>query len=215
MRVLGLTGSIAMGKSTASAIFRSLGIPVYDSDAVVHSLLSSTAVQTIAAVFPDVIVHGAVDRLALGAKVFGDSVRLQQLESILHPLVLQAERRFLQCAASSHKYLVVLDIPLLFETHSERRCDAVAVVTAPPFLQTQRAMRRVGMTLKKLEFIKSRQISESEKRRRATFVVPTGLGYRSTLRSLIQITKTMCMHPSHHWPPRPLHDFLLQRGDHA
>ncbi len=215
MRVLGLTGSIAMGKSTAAAIFRRLGIPVYDSDAVVHSLLSSTAVQTISAVFPDVIVHGAVDRLALGARVWGDFVQLQQLESILHPLVRQAERRFLQRAATNHKLMVVLDIPLLFETNGEQRCDAVAVVTAPQFLQTQRAMRRVGMTLKKLESIRRRQIPENEKRRRATFVVQTGLGYRSTLRRLMKITETMCLRPSHHWPPRPRKDFWLQGGDHA
>ena len=210
MRILGLTGSIAMGKSTATIMLRRLGILVYDSDAVVHALLISTAVQKIAEIFPDVIVHGKVDRLALGAKVFGDSFRLKQLEDVLHPLVLQAEKRFLQDAAIKRESLVVLDVPLLFETSTDRHCDAVAVVTAPPFLQTQRAMRRVGMTRQKLESIRRHQMPESEKRRRATFVVQTGLGCRFTLRSLLRIAETMRMRPAYHWPPRSLSNFLLQ-----
>ncbi|VBB69541.1 Dephospho-CoA kinase [invertebrate metagenome] len=215
MHILGLTGSIAMGKSTVATMLRRFGIPVYDSDAAVHTLLSSAAMPTIAATFPDAIQDGVVDRLALGSRVFGDPVQLRQLEAILHPLVRQAEKRFLQRAATRHTTLVALEIPLLFETCSEQRCDTVVVVTAPQFLQTQRALCRVGMTLHKLEAIRLRQTPEIEKRRRAHFVVPTGLGLRATVRCLMRVIGIARMCPSHHWPPRPLSGMSRQGRHYA
>ncbi len=149
MRILGLTGSIGMGKSTAAAMLRALGLPVHDADATVHQLLGrgGKAVAAVDAAFPGVVVAGAVDRKALGAKVFGQPAQLKKLEAILHPLVRREEQRFLQDCREKRHDVVVLDIPLLFETGGEKRCDGVVVVTAPQFLQTQRVMKRPGMTM--------------------------------------------------------------------
>lgn len=204
MHILGLTGSIAMGKSSAAAMLQRLGVPVHDADATVHTLLSGTALPAVRATFPEVISGGTVDRIALGTKVFGDPTELRRLEAILHPLVHEAEQGFLRRAAARHVTLVALDIPLLFETEGEWRCDAVVVVTAPRFLQTQRALRRAGMTSGRLEAIRACQISEAEKRHRANFIVPSGLGRGTTLRYLIRIIRTMRTWPIHCWPPRSL-----------
>lgn len=189
MVVLGLTGSIGMGKSTAAAMLRRMGIPVHDADAAVHRLLAKggAAVPAIAAAFPGVVGNGAVDRAALGAAVFKDPAALRRLEAIVHPLVRRAEREFLRRARRQGRRLVVLDIPLLFETGGERRCDAVAVVSAPAFLQAQRVLKRPGMTSERLSAVRASQMADAEKRRRADAVIPTGLGRRPTLRALTRL----------------------------
>jgi dephospho-CoA kinase len=178
MKILGLTGSIGMGKSTAARMLRRMGLPVHDADAVVHRLLAKggAAIPAIAAVFPGVVVDGAVDRRALGAVVFGNPPALRRLEAILHPLVRQAERRFLQRQRRQRAALVVLDVPLLLETGGQRRCDAVLVVTAPAFLQAQRVLRRPGMTAERLAAVRAQQMPDAEKIRRADYVIPTGCG---------------------------------------
>ena len=200
MKILGLTGSIGMGKSTAAAMVRRMGIPVHDADQVVHQLLDTggAAVPLIATVFPDAVKDGKVDRACLGAHVFSDRPALARLESLLHPLVRQAEQRFLQRARASRKALTVLDIPLLFETNGESRCDAVALICAPPFLQSLRVLRRPGMTPEKLAGIRLRQTSEREKKRRADFLAPSSLGRRETLRRLIKIIAAVLSKSPYH-----------------
>jgi len=186
MIVVGLTGSIGMGKSTAAALLRRLGIPVYDADRAVHQLLArgGGAVLAVAARFPAVVRAGAVDRAALGRIVFADPAQLRALEAIVHPLVLVAQRRFLAAQARRRTRLVVLDIPLLFEAGSDRRCAAVLVVSAPSFIQSQRVLRRPGMTAEQFAGILAKQMPDLEKRRRADLVIPTGLGKRLTLTRL-------------------------------
>jgi dephospho-CoA kinase len=193
MVILGLTGSIGMGKTTAAAMLRRCGIPVHDADATVHRLLGprGAAVAAVEASFPGIVRNGAVDRPALARRVFGDPVQLKRLESILHPLVRRAERRFLARATAAQAPIVVLDIPLLFETGADRRCDATVVVSAPRFLQRARVLRRPGMTPDRLAAIEARQMPDAEKRRRADFVVRTGGDRRATLRALIRIVKVM------------------------
>jgi len=203
MRVLGLTGGIAMGKSTAARQLRRLGLPLHDADAAVHRLYArgGPAVPAIAARFPAAVVEGRVDRQVLGRLVFGRPDELRALERILHPLVRQATRRFLRTQALRRRRLVVLDIPLLFETGGERLCDAVVVVSAPGFLQRQRALRRPGMTAEKLDAILARQTPDREKRRRADHVVPSGLGYGFALRHLQRAVRLARRAPRRAWPP--------------
>lgn len=191
MRILGLTGSIGMGKTTAAQALRRLKIPVHDADAVVHRLLGpgGAAVAKVAAAFPGVVKDGAVDRQALGERVFADPAQLKRLEAILHPLVQQASRRFLAKARIARRELVVLDIPLLFETGAEARCDAVIVVSAPRLVQRPRVLARRGMTAERLAGIEARQMPDAEKRRRADYVVPTGLDRRTALRALRRALK--------------------------
>ncbi len=193
MRVLGLTGSIGMGKSAAARALRRLGVPVHDADAAVHRLLGpgGGAVATVARVFPGVVADGAVDRAALGRRVFNNPAALARLEAILHPLVQRSEQRFLRGALARREPVAVLDIPLLFEIGGERRCDAVIVVSAPRFVQEARVLRRKGMTAARLLAVRARQMPDAEKRRRADFVVPTGLDKRATLRRLAAIVRVM------------------------
>jgi len=193
VRILGLTGSIGMGKSTAAAMLRRLGVPVFDSDAAVHRLLAKggAAVPQVQAAFPDVIADGAVDRQALGARVFADPAALERLEKIVHPLVRCEEARFLSAARRRRVPVVVLDIPLLFESGGERRCDATVLVTAPRAVQEARVLARPGMTREKLAGIRARQMPEREKLRRADFVVLTSLGKRYTLQALRRIVRAM------------------------
>jgi dephospho-CoA kinase len=190
--VLGLTGSIAMGKSTAAAMFGRLGVPVYDADRAVHRLMErgGLAVPMIAARFPDVIRNGAVDRRALGARVFDDTAALADLEGILHPLVARQRQAFLRRAKAERRPLVVLDIPLLFETGGERLCDAVAVVSAPAFLQYAR-LRCRGIGCERIEAILRRQMPDAEKRRRADFVIPTGRGKGATYEAIRRLVSTL------------------------
>jgi dephospho-CoA kinase len=204
MVVLGLTGSIAMGKSTAAQGFRALEVPVFDADAAVHRLLGpgGAAVASVAEAFPDCGRDGAIDRTKLGRLAFGDASALARLEALLHPLVRDAERRFLSQAAAARRPLVVLDIPLLFETGAERRVDAVAVVSAPAFLQRQRALRRAGMTGARLAAIRARQLADAEKRRRADFVIATGLERRRALAAIAAVVDALRGRPGQAWPRR-------------
>jgi dephospho-CoA kinase len=191
--VLGLTGSIGMGKSTAAKMLRRLGLPLHDADAAVHDLLGpgGAAVAAVAAVFPTVVVAGQVDRQRLGATVFQDPVALSKLEAILHPRVRQMARDFLRAQTRRKRRSVVLDIPLLFETGGDQLCDAVIVVTAPRFLQEARVLSRPGMTVERLRAIQGHQMPEGEKCRRADFVVQTGLAKGYTLRQLAAIIKVV------------------------
>ncbi|MBU0725672.1 MAG: dephospho-CoA kinase [Alphaproteobacteria bacterium] len=191
MILLGLTGSIGMGKSTAATMLRALGLPVHDADATVHRLLGKggAAVAKVDAAFPGVVSQGAVDRRLLGNRVFGDDASLRRLEKILHPMVRAAERRFLGRMRRQRRKIAVLDIPLLYETGGEARVDAVIVVSAPARIQALRVLRRPGMTPQKFRAILAKQISDSEKRRHADFVVTTGLSRAHSLRQLKQIVR--------------------------
>ncbi|WP_020590431.1 dephospho-CoA kinase [Kiloniella laminariae] len=195
MFILGLTGSIGMGKSTAAAMFRRFGIPVHDADAVVHRLMGhkGTAVAAIAALFPAAVSSGGVDRKKLGDEVLGKPEKLKQLEQIIHPLVRREMQAFLTRQALLRHRLVVLDIPLLYETGGDAFCDAVLVVSCPGFLQQQRVLSRAGMTREKFASIVQKQVSDLEKRARADFVVATGLGRRHTLltiRNLLALSQS-------------------------
>ncbi|CAO3352652.1 dephospho-CoA kinase [Azospirillum melinis] len=204
MIVLGLTGSIGMGKSTAARMLKAMGAPVCDSDAVVHGLLGrgGRAVPVIDAAFPGVVVDGAVSRPALGAAVFRDPDALKRLEAILHPMVQAAQRDFLARSARRGARIAVLDIPLLFETKGERRVDATIVVSAPFVVQRARVLARPGMTAEKFAGILARQMPDMEKRQRADYVVPTGAGRLVTRRALQGIVRDVVRGPGRHWPPR-------------
>jgi dephospho-CoA kinase len=204
MIILGLTGSIGMGKTTAAAQLRRLRVPVHDADAAVHALMArkGAAVAPIAAEFPTTVKDGKVDRAALGRIVYADATALRRLEAIVHPLVRAREEAFLCRCARRGEPLVVLDIPLLFETGGERRVDATIVLSAPLFLQRQRVMRRPGMTAERFARIRAHQISDAEKRKRADFVVHTGLGKGATLRELMAALKVLRRRRGRHWPPR-------------
>jgi dephospho-CoA kinase len=186
MKVIGLTGSIGMGKTTAAQLFRRRGVPVYDADRAVHGLSAKggRAVAAIGRAFPGVVKDGAVDRKKLGAIVFNDAKALKRLESILHPLVAEERRAFLRRMRARRKKAVVLDIPLLFETGNDALADVIVVVSAPAFLQTARVMKRPGMTAEKLAGILSHQMADGDKRRRAHLVVRTGAGKRPALRQI-------------------------------
>lgn len=204
MVIVGLTGSIGMGKTTAANMLRHLGVPVHDSDAVVHRFLGpgGKAVVAVDRSFPGVVRDGAVDRRALGERVFGDDEGLGRLEAIIHPLVHEAQVRFLKQAAARHDKLVVLDIPLLFEIGGQERCDATIVISAPRFLQEARVLSRDGMTRETFERIVARQMPDAEKRRRADFVVPSGLGRGPTLRRLSRIVTLLRERRGRRWPPK-------------
>ncbi|MBT5570915.1 MAG: dephospho-CoA kinase [Alphaproteobacteria bacterium] len=189
MIVLGLTGSIGMGKSTAANMFRALGVPVHDADATVHDLLADNR-QVRAAIdarFPGVVMERAVDRQALGAAVFGNPEARRDLESILHPRVRRASEIFLRRHRVLGTALVVLDIPLLYETGGEARVDGVVVVSAPAAMQRRRVMARPGMDEDRFSGILASQMPDHEKRRRADFVVETGLGKAYTFAKLKRI----------------------------
>ena len=177
MIVLGLTGSIGMGKSTTAQLFEAEGVPVYDADAAVHALYAKGgAAAAIEAAFPGVTVDGAVDRTRLSAEVVGKPEALKRLEAIVHPLVGHSRQSFFEAAQASGADVVVLDIPLLFETGGERNVDAVVVVSAPEALQRERVLARPGMTAEKLDAILARQTPDAEKRARADFVIDTARG---------------------------------------
>jgi len=173
MLILGLTGSIGMGKTTTAGCFAKRGVAVHDADAAVHALYRGAAVAPVGAEFPDVIVDGVVDRTRLGAIVLGNKQAIARLEAIVHPLVREAENAFLDRMRRAGAHLVVLDIPLLFETGAEARCHAVAVVTAPAQIQRQRVLDRPGMTPERLDAILARQMPDAEKRKRAHSLIET------------------------------------------
>ena len=176
--MVGLTGSIGMGKTETAKLFAKLGIPLYDADAIVHALYDkgAAAVEPVGEAFPGVVKNGRVDRAALAAIVGSDKQAFQRLENIVHPLVRAAEREFLAAAVKRGEELVVLDIPLLFETGGASRMDAVVVVSAPEAVQRERVLKREGMTLEKLQAIHARQVPDAEKRAKADFVIETDKG---------------------------------------
>lgn len=182
MIVLGLTGSIGMGKSTVGKMFAEEGAPVFDSDAAVHALYAAggAAAAPVEAAFPGVTVDGAVDREALSRRVVGDEAAIKRLETIVHPLVRQAQAEFLQTNRDAGTKVVVLDIPLLFESGGAKLVDKVAVVSAPADAQRERVLARPGMTAEKFEAILARQTPDAEKRARADFVIDTGGSLEAT-----------------------------------
>jgi len=189
MIVLGLTGSIGMGKSTAADFFAEAGVPVHDADAVVHRLYAGEAAPLIEAAFPGTTRAGMVDRTRLAERVVGDQPALARLEAIVHPLVRREEERFLAQAEAAGAAVAVLNIPLLFESGAERRCDAVAVVSAPAEMQRERVMARPGMTEEKFTGLLAKQMPDAEKRRRADFVVDSSQDFDSTraqVRAILQ-----------------------------
>ena len=186
MIVLGVTGSIAMGKSTVSTMLSHLSNPIHDADKTVHELLSvnGKAYYEIAESFPGAIQVNGVDRTKLGEEVFGTPEQLKQLEDTLHPLVREARNKFVKQQSRYKSRLVILDVPLLYEIGGDKDCDKVLVVSAPYYIQRQRALARQGMTQTKFDDILKRQLPDHEKRRRADFIVPTGLGKAYTYRAL-------------------------------
>jgi dephospho-CoA kinase len=176
MRVLGLTGSIGMGKSTTARLFAEAGVPVYDADATVHMVYQGEAAPAIEAAFPGTTVDGKVDRSRLSAQVAHDPVALRRLEQIVHPMLQVYHRKFLEDAEQSGAPVAVVDVPLLFETGSEKRVDAVVVVTTDPDIQRRRVLARDNMTRELLDAILARQLPDAEKRRRADFLVDTSHG---------------------------------------
>jgi dephospho-CoA kinase len=194
MFILGLTGSIGMGKSATAKMFAEEGVPVYDADAAVHRLYEGEATPLIEAAFPGTTANGKVDRDRLAKAVLGDPAAIKRLESIVHPLVHNARERFIAEAERSGVPIAVLDIPLLYETKGDARCDAVVVVSAPAEMQKTRAFERPGMSEEKLTAILANQIPDAAKRARADFVVDTSQGFepaRAQVRDILKRVGTM------------------------
>src|SRR3982075_2577699 len=176
MLILGLTGSIGMGKSTTAKLFVEAGVPVYDADATVHMLYEGEAVPVIEAAFPGTTADGKVDRTRLSARVVHDPAAIKQLEQVVHPMLGASRQKFLEEAEQSGALVAVVDVPLLYETGGEKRVDAVVVVTTSPEIQRERILARDNMTREKLDAILTRQLPDAEKRKRADFVVDTSHG---------------------------------------
>jgi dephospho-CoA kinase len=191
MIVLGLTGSIGMGKSATARMFEEAGVPVHDSDEAVHRLYAGEAVPAIEAAFPGVVSNGVVDRTRLSAHVLGDAPAMKRLEAIIHPMVRADADAFIACHRATGVPLVVLDIPLLFETGGRGRVDKVAVVSAPAEIQRERVLSRPGMTPDKFEAILSRQVPDAEKRRQADFVIDTAGGFDAARAEVRRIIDTL------------------------
>jgi dephospho-CoA kinase len=193
MRILGLTGSIGMGKSTTAKLFIEAGVPVYDADAAVHKIYESEAAPAVEAAFPGTTVDGKVDRAKLSAKVVHNPAAMKQLEQIVHPMLGASRQKFLAAAEQSGAPVIVMDIPLLFETGGEKRVDAVVVVTTSPESQRERILARGTMTNEALDAILARQLPDAEKRKRADFVVDTSHGLdpvRAAIRDiLVEVVK--------------------------
>jgi dephospho-CoA kinase len=193
MRILGLTGSIGMGKSTTAKLFAEAGVPVYDADATVHKIYEDEAAPKIEAAFPGTTTNGKVDRARLSAKVVHDPAAIKRLEQIVHPMLRAYHQEFLDDAERSGAAVAVVDVPLLFETGGDKRVDAVVVVTTSPEIQRQRILARDDMTDDKLDAILARQMSDAEKRKRADFVVDTSHGLepvRAQIRDILdQVAK--------------------------
>ncbi len=192
MIILGLTGSIGMGKSATAAMFATEGLPVYDADAAVHALYEKggAAVAPLSERFGDILKDGAVDRAALRAKVVDHPDAMKDLEQIVHPLVRQSQLNFRQQALESESKIAVLDIPLLFETGGDQRCDFVAVVTAPADLQKARVLARGEMSEEQFEQIRAKQMSDADKRARADFIISTAFGFdfaRAHVQAIIEL----------------------------
>jgi len=197
--VLGLTGSIGMGKSATADLFRRLGVPVHDADAAVHALYRGRAAPLIEKEFPGTVADGVVDRRKLGQAVLGDAEKLKRLESIVHPLVREAKEEFLE-RVSARAPLAVLDIPLLLETGGDRGCDAVLVVTAPAEVQRARVLARPGMTEETFNAILRKQMPDAQKRARAHFLVDTSRGFASAEAQIRSILACLAGRPGRHDP---------------
>jgi len=193
--VLGLTGSIGMGKSTTAGLFVAQGVPLHDADAAVHRLHRGSAAAPIEAAFPGTVVNGVVDRARLGAAVLGKPDALRRLEAIIHPLVREEENAFIARCRREGRGLAIIDVPLLLETRGEARCDAVLVVTAPAPVQRERVLARPGMTAEKLDAILARQMPDAEKRRHAHFLVDTSRGLVAAGREVGSILKALAGRP--------------------
>lgn len=194
MFVLGLTGSLGMGKSTTTKFFAGEGVPVHDADAAVHRLYDGEAAPLIETAFPGTTAGGKVDRDKLARRVLNDTAAIERLEAIVHPLVRSAEKRFLAEAERKGAAVAVLDIPLLFETGGDKRCDAVVVVSAPADMQRARVFERPGMNEQKFSAILAKQMPDAEKRSRADFVVDTSKGFdaaRAQVRDILARVATM------------------------
>lgn len=202
--LLALTGSIGMGKSETARMFAALGVPVYDADAAVHALYAAggKAVGPIGAAFPGVVADGAIDRAALSRHLAGDPAAWKRLEAVIHPLVAEAQRDFLMAQIAVQAPLVLLDIPLLFETKGETRADYVAVVSAPADLQRRRVLERPGMTPQKLDEILSRQVPDAQKRAGADFVIPTDQGLQVARDHVRAIVDRLILNPPPKLPGR-------------
>ena len=198
MFILGLTGSIGMGKSTTAKMFAEEGVPVHDADAVVHKLYVGEATPLIEAAFPGTTSAGKVDRIKLGERVLGKVDAIKRLEQIVHPLVFKARERFLAEAERNGASVAVLDVPLLFETGGDAHCDAVVVVSAPAEMQRARAFERPGMTDEKFAAIMAKQINDEEKRARADFVVDTSKGFDAARAQVRDILKSVATMPKRH-----------------
>ena len=207
MFVIGLTGSVGMGKTTTADMFRAQGVPVQDADLEVHRLMArgGAAVPAIAEAFPAAVKDGAVDRTSLGAVVFKDAEALKRLEAILHPMVAARRLGFLERAARRGATLAVLDVPLLFETGGDRNCDLTVLVTAPHFVQAARFLRRPGATWERLQAIRAKQMPDRAKRRLADIVIQSGCGRAPVLRAVTSIVRTFRGVPGAVWPPRGAH----------
>ena len=195
MFILGLTGSIGMGKSTTANFFREAGVPVHDSDAVVHHLYEGEAVEPVEAAFPGVTVDGRIDRARLAEKLVGNPDAIKRLEAIVHPLVRAVSERFVAGERARGARAIVLDIPLLFETGGENRVDAVVVVSAPADVQRARVLGRPGMTAEKLGALLRRQMSDAEKRARAHFVVDSSRSFDSARAQVHAILRAVAALP--------------------
>jgi dephospho-CoA kinase len=191
MVLVGLTGSIGMGKSTTASMFRNAGIPVHDADATVHRLYAAEAAPLIDAIFPGVVIDGVVDRTLLGPHVIGKPEAMKKLEAIVHPLVRAKELAFIQKAREHRAALVILDIPLLFETGGDTRVDVVAVVSASANNQRKRVLARPGMTVERFEALLSKQTPDAEKRSRAHFIIDTGQGLPHAERQVQDIIRAL------------------------
>ncbi|WP_420101071.1 dephospho-CoA kinase [Bosea sp. (in: a-proteobacteria)] len=193
--ILGLTGSIGMGKSTTAGFFTRCGVPLHDADAAVHQLHRGRAAAPIEAAFPGTVIDRAVDRARLGQAVLGRPEALRRLEEIIHPLVREEEEAFIARSRAAGAGLAVIDVPLLLETGGEARCDAVLVVSAPAPIQRERVLARPGMSPEKLEAILARQMPDAEKRRRAHFIVDTGRGMMAAERQVGSILRVLAGRP--------------------
>jgi dephospho-CoA kinase len=195
MFVFGLTGSIGMGKSTTAALFREAAVAVHDADAAVHRLYAGAAAARIEDAFPGTTADGVVDRVALSRRVLGDAAALERLEAIVHPLVREAEKAFLDRARTTGARCAALDVPLLLETGGDARCDAVIVVSAPPAIQRTRVLARAEMTEEKLQAILAKQMPDAEKRRRAHVVIETGRGFEAARRQVADVLRAFAGRP--------------------
>lgn len=191
MLIVGLTGSIGMGKSTVAGMLLEKGIPVFDADAAVHALYAGEGAQEIEREFPGVVIDGVVDRGRLSERIAGNEGALRRLESIIHPMVRDCQRDFLNAQSKAGAQLAVLEIPLLFESRGDKRCDATLVVSAPKEVQKTRVLERPGMTEDKFRELAARQMPDKEKRARADFVVDTGVSVAETEAQISDILKSL------------------------